>query len=169
MTIVRHIDIKTLTRYNATLAKTMKGQSYRAHVSAAKAGVRILKDVVRSISPFPPIDKKTYINGFVVKQHPETQTVDITNTAPHAIYVEKGRKRGARRPPIEAITPWVRRKFGLRGKRARSAAFAVSASISRKGIKKKPVSKMAMPAIKRAYLKELRRYMDAWLAGRSKP
>ena len=163
MTITNHISIKTLGRYEATLAKTMKGQAFRAHVFAAKAGVRELKRVVHTIKPFPPIDKRAYIDGFKVKALAASGQVEIVNTAPHAVFVEKGRRKGARRPPVEAITPWVRRKFGLRGKRARSMAFAVSTSISRKGIKKKPVSKMAAPGIKRAYLKALRDYNLEWL------
>ena len=52
--------------------------------------------------------------------------------AAHGEFVEKGRRRGAKMPPIEPIAKWIKsRGLDLN-------AFAVAKSIQKKGIKKYP-------------------------------
>lgn len=49
-------------------------------------------------------------------------------------FVDKGRRAG-KHVPIAPLVRWARVKLGLSGKDARSAAFAISKTIKRKGIK----------------------------------
>lgn len=52
----------------------------------------------------------------------------------HWKFVDKGRKPG-KFVPIKPLVRWARVKLGLSGKEAVSAAFAISKSIQKKGIK----------------------------------
>lgn len=57
--------------------------------------------------------------------------------AEHYIYVVSGRRKGARRPPIEAILRWIREK-GIDtswAKTENQAAWAIAKSIQERGIK----------------------------------
>lgn len=65
---------------------------------------------------------------------PKSLTFDVLAES-YAKWVDSGRRKGARRPPLKPILAWVKIKFGLKGKKAKSAAFAVQTNISKFGIK----------------------------------
>jgi hypothetical protein len=65
----------------------------------------------------------------------------VYNKMPYASVIEYGRRPNSRRPPVDALVPWVRDKFGVRGKEARSVAFLVARKIGIKGIKARPVAR----------------------------
>lgn len=66
-------------------------------------------------------------------------SITFINRAAHAVYVEYGRRAGARMPPVSALIPWVMKKFGVPYKRARGIAFAVAKKIARRGIKARKI------------------------------
>lgn len=66
-------------------------------------------------------------------------TIEFKNTASHAIFVEMGRRKGARMPPISALIPWVRARFGVSLKQATRIAWGVAKNISKNGIKKRRI------------------------------
>lgn len=61
-------------------------------------------------------------------------TLTVRNAEKHAIFIEKGRRKGAKPPPVAAITEWVRDKLG-----PLASPWAVAQGISRRGIKPRPV------------------------------
>lgn len=53
----------------------------------------------------------------------------------HLVWLNKGRKKGRKKVPIDALLSWMRRRnFPERGKEARKVAFAIQAAIHREGI-----------------------------------
>lgn len=66
-------------------------------------------------------------------------SVTLVNKAAHAVYVEMGRRAGARMPPVSALIPWVMKKFGVPYKQARGIAFAVAKKIARRGIRARKI------------------------------
>lgn len=50
-------------------------------------------------------------------------------------YVDQGRDAG-KRPPVSSLLPWIQKRFGLSGKEALGAAFAIATNIAKFGIKK---------------------------------
>ena len=60
---------------------------------------------------------------------------EMTNVMKYAIVVEKGRRAGAKMPPIAPIQFWVMRKLKISDpKKARSVAFVIARSIGKRGI-----------------------------------
>lgn len=52
--------------------------------------------------------------GWDVTSHPKGAV--LRNDVPYAIVLETGRSRGAKRPPIKALIPWVAKKLGIRSR-----------------------------------------------------
>lgn len=75
---------------------------------------------------------------------PGTRTAFIGSNMAGAAVKEKGRRPGAKPPPPRALLPFVRKRWGLRGDAAERAAYRLSRSIGRKGIRPKPVLKAAL-------------------------
>lgn len=68
-----------------------------------------------------------------------TQAVDLFSIDGRMLtygkYVDRGRKAGVKKVPIDALYLWVRaKKLDLRGKSALSVAYAIQQSIFKKGI-----------------------------------
>ncbi len=61
----------------------------------------------------------------------------------YAVVHEKGRRPGATAPPQTALLNWVRRKWGVEGSAASSAAFVLARTIKGKGIKGKKFMELA--------------------------
>lgn len=59
---------------------------------------------------------------------------ELGSPAKHVEVLERGRTPGRRRPPVEALELWVRRRLGIRNrKEARGVAFVIARSIGAKG------------------------------------
>jgi hypothetical protein len=63
-------------------------------------------------------------------------------------FVDEGRKKG-KYVPIAPLVKWARVKLGLSGDEARGAAFAISKSIKKKGIKATNIFTDAIKEFKR--------------------
>lgn len=61
----------------------------------------------------------------------------VSSAQPHAVYVELG--TAPHWAPIQPLLDWVKVKFGLTDLAAQSAAYAVRASIAKRGTKANPV------------------------------
>jgi hypothetical protein len=81
--------------------------------------------------------KGRYAEGWVSAVSPGTLVV--RNKEQHAIFVENGRRAGARPPPVAAILEWVRDKLG-----PSANPFVVAQAIGRNGIR--PRRAMTSPA-----------------------
>ena len=67
------------------------------------------------------------------KDSPEVVVFFGGAAAPYAVVVHEGRLPGSRRPPSEALEPWVTRKLGLTGAEMRSAAYFIARKIGEMG------------------------------------
>lgn len=65
-------------------------------------------------------------------------SLTLFNTARHAVFVERGRRAGARMPPVAALRPWVEQVLGVPSDRSQGVAYAVARNISRRGIRARP-------------------------------
>lgn len=70
-------------------------------------GPRIVQQIIASENP-PPVDRGTYRRSWASEDVPGG--VVFYNFSHHAAIVEKGRRPGAKMPPVEAIYAWVVRK-----------------------------------------------------------
>jgi hypothetical protein len=63
----------------------------------------------------------------------EDVAFDVIAERDHGIYVEYGRGPG-KQPPPEVLRAWVKRRLGLDGAEANSAAYAIGRAIAKRGI-----------------------------------
>lgn len=87
-----------------------------------------------------------FIRGWRVQIEPGA--VRIVNIAPHAGYVEYGRRPG-RMPPVDNIALWVALKFGIGGMEGRKIAWGIAKKIAARGVRGKYILKNARGKIKR--------------------
>lgn len=59
---------------------------------------------------------------------------DVWATAAYAIFVELGREPGRKAPPVDVMVDWVKRRLGLSGQEADSAAYLIGQAIAEGGI-----------------------------------
>lgn len=83
-------------------------------------------------------------------------SAEIWNAAPHAIYVERGRRPNSTMPPLNVIMSWALR-HGL----PRQAAWPIARAIARRGIDPRPVLEPALPTLTAIML----RHAEAALEG----
>lgn len=81
----------------------------------------------------------------------------LTNTHPASDVIERGRRPGSRMPPPKALEAWVRRKLKVSKAAAPQVAWAVAASIGRKGIQGKHVLEKAGDEIEKLTREEVAR------------
>lgn len=102
------------------------------------------------------IKKSVKLGGF------RDVTLEVRAGATYSSVIEGGRRAGARMPPVAALVPWVRRKFGLSGRAARSAAFAVARKIHRRGIRAKNVLARAIKETARGRPRAFAEMIRSW-------
>lgn len=82
------------------------------------------------------VDRGRYKAGFRVAPMPGNPiTSQLRNDTPYANVIEWGRRPMRPGPPLEPILGWVRRKLGLKGNEAKSAAWAIREAIHRRGLR----------------------------------
>lgn len=107
------------------------------------------------------VDTGAFLKGWRVTNRGRVTTVE--NVAPHAPFVEAGRKPG-KPPPVDAILPWVRRNLNLRGAKARTVAFLIARAIGRRGLLPRFDSAGALEKIDAIHTAEVERALDRALA-----
>lgn len=156
---------KQLGLYERSLVRALRRETIAAsQVKAAKESLRLLQKRTREARPASrgggpgAVDTEAFLKGWEVQ--PRGRYVSVRNTAPHAVYVELGRRAHATPPPIAALVPWVRRKLGLRGKAARAAARAIARKIGMRGLRGRFIQRGAMPAIRAVHLRTVTAGLD---------
>ncbi len=131
------VPIAQFAQYEARLGRAIRQEVFKNAMPAAGKQVRILLEqetIKRKI-----FHRKRFAKGWRMTVGEQSSSVRIYNKEPYASVIEYGRRPGARRPPVQALIPWVRDKMGLQGKAARGAAFAIARKIGQRGIKARPV------------------------------
>lgn len=77
--------------------------------------------------------KRRIYRGWVASRT-NWHAMKVHNRADHLIFVEQGRRPGAKLPPDKPIREWVRSRLG-----DESLTFLIRRSIARKGIRAKPI------------------------------
>lgn len=90
--------------------------------------------------------------------------IRVFNKAPYASIIEFGRRAGARMPPPDALRKWVKDRFGVSAKEAKSIAFAVARSISEKGTPGKHVLGFEVDKLNGIIMEEVEREIAEALA-----
>ena len=111
----------------------------------AMKGPMLAQQEVANAQPHKPVDRGEYTRSFKTDRLDDGSTV-FYNTANYAGVLEKGRRAGAKAPPIAVLTAWVLRK-GLAGNKpgrvtgvskdtqqeAKAIAFAISKKMTKEG------------------------------------
>lgn len=157
----RNIRIKDLGKYERKCASDLKkgyGEFLRA--VAAPLVISELKAQTANYKPFPPVYTRRFINGWKIQSNRQKAgVVSIWNIAPHAQYVEDGRRRGAKAPPINILEQWVKRKLSVSSEDAKFVAVQIAKKIKARGIKAKRIVKKSMPRIRAVH----RAPLTAWV------
>lgn len=136
------------------LGADMDKACVRAFQNAARYGATMVLQTSAKTIPRPRA-RGTYERSWVVTKLPDGAA--LSNAAPHAVFVERGRKRG-RLPPVKSILEWMQakqltKKLGPHA--SRRVAYLIAKKIGAKGVKGRYVLKRTMPAIAKRVLFEL--------------
>ena len=137
------------------IAALMERLGDKAHEAASKgvlsAANRARTIMERAVLRAPPASAKGtqgatntrhYLRSWKARREIQNGNLGLlvyTAGAPYAGVIEYGRHVGAKEPPIEPIARWAQRKLGLPYAEARKAAFAISRSIKRRGLRPRKV------------------------------
>jgi len=127
---------------------------------AIKTANKMMRDAEETVSREGIIASAEYGTSFCVVRLPDGAA--LINAAPHATYVEYGRRPGSRPPPMQAILRWIKLKGIGTGDPAkdRNSAFLIAKKIGRDGIRPqwvmRRVAKRWIPQYKAAVLAALR-------------
>lgn len=131
-----HISMAHFGRFERALGNRFRMYLAIALAKAGSAGRKTLRDetVARGIR-----FRGQVARGWTFRQDSWRQ-LTFYNHAPHTVYVEGGRRPGARQPPSSALIPWVKRRMGVKDDRAAaSLAYVIARAIGRRGIAARPV------------------------------
>ena len=142
----------SLVRFPYELRALARRVEAAARANAVKAGrdaAKHLERAPRRAKP-PPIATGEFVRSWR-SSSPKPGQVVVENVAPHAGFVERGRKKG-RPPPVAAIRRWALVK-GL----SPHIAWPVARAIGRRGVKGRWILRDARPAIERLFRDALAR------------
>ena len=123
------------------------------------------REIVARAKALAPVDTSNYrgsLRNRVRLRGFDQVDVLVDAGARYAAVIEKGRRAGARMPPVRALIPWVRRNLGVTGARARGVAFAVARKIVRRGLPAQNVLKRATEETKRSRPRRFRSAIRRW-------
>ena len=121
------LKVKDLGKPEKRMARALKQETAKAASEVSKKIIDVL--AAESVSIY---DLGGYRSGWRASVFRDR--LRVYNIKRNAVFVEKGRRAGAKQPPLEAIAPWVERHLG-----DRRLAFPVARSIAQKGIRPRPV------------------------------
>jgi len=129
---VRQVKLDDLGKYERMLARNAPKLAKSMLERTAREAVQKLKARTTAVDA---VATGKLRNGWKVEKAPRGVSFSIVNKRAYALYVERGRRKGAKRPPVRAIELWVRTKLGITGREARGVAFVIARRISERGIK----------------------------------
>ena len=153
MTVSLDIDLDEVIAF-VEVAQQMPEMTER---EAGLAMGKALAEVERQVVPRTPVNTGALRAAWSTQITRGSRVIrgEVVNPKVYAIVMEKGRRAGARMPPVDAIRYWVTRKMGVTGKEADQLAYVIARSISRKGIKGQNMLekgfKAAEPTVRRVF------------------
>ncbi len=148
MAFQRNIRIKDLGKFEKALSRKLPGTMKKVLLTTAREGVALLRKNTRSVGA---VSSGKLLRGWRILRTTRGVSFTIENEQDYALFVERGRRAGARRPPRAAIELWVKKKLGLSGKEAKGAAFVIARAIGRRGIRGRFIAFRSMQPIIRGY------------------
>ena len=158
MAVVNLRKLSDLPRVLVKFGQQVEAEMPGAMRSAARFGATaVLRESART-RPRPKASG-AYERSWIVNRISDGATV--SNSARHAIFVERGRKAG-RAPPRDAILEWIRQKrLGKRRGRGRSRAeriaYLIQRKIAKRGIPGRFILRNTMPVIAKRANFEIRK------------
>ena len=154
-------DLKRLEWALVAHEKDVRAAIEAGMVTAARRGIAVARrNMSKSKVGRKPFASGTYANSWL--SVPVRGGAAVTNSARHAVFVERGRLPG-KAPPLAPILEWVyqkriaRRGKKLRTMRAKLIAIKIVKKIKKKGIKARPVLGISMPSITKFTIRESKR------------
>jgi hypothetical protein len=120
------IKLGDLGKFEGRFARELQRARLSAMHAVGRSAVRMLAFASKDVK-----DLGTYQTGW--RYQAAFTRLYLRNVAPHAIFVEKGRRPGATPPPIGPIRAWAVRHGMPPG-----SAYAIAKAIGRRGIKARP-------------------------------
>lgn len=145
----QQVDIHEAAKAMKVWAKKLGWRINLAVWKVAAEAPEIIRQTSAAMTPRPHATG-AYERGWTYRRSSKGATV--FNKMPYASFVERGRRRNSRMPPVSAILAWLRAK-GLGEDRGR--AYLIARAIARRGIRARPVLARAMPAIRRRLVGEM--------------
>lgn len=163
------VNLRDLGVLEAQLGERLRLAQRWAHQEAAASTRNLMQRRTLAAPPASPRGKRgavgasrQYYRGW--RYEFRDGEARVFNNAPHAVFVELGRRAG-RPPPVDALLPWVRAVLRLSGREARNAAFLIARAIGTRGLRPRLILTRAMPEIERLVTRTVRRYYEAALRG----
>jgi hypothetical protein len=153
------LSLTNAGEYYRKLGKEYPRAIQRGLIRGSARAVNILQQATEDAKSF---DRGEYKRGW--KATVEDRSARVFNAAPHAVFVEYGRRPG-RMPPVDVLARWAGRK-GLAGKgrgkaeRAVSIGWAIAKTIAKHGLKGRFVFRKSLRAIREAMTFELKKAFD---------
>ena len=165
------VQFNDLGEYERALGKNYPKAAKRGLVQAARSATVIYRTETMQAPPASPnggrgaVATGRFAGGWKVKPTASPFVVHAYNDAPHAKFVEYGRRPG-KPPPVSVIAAWVRIKLRVgpavnsktgrptkRGERdpdagIRGLAFVIARAIGRRGLRGRFIRERTMPSVR---------------------
>lgn len=128
---MNHSFATPVQRFGAFYARLGAGAGAAIKRGQAQAGKSIVADLRRRTVIADKLFRREVLEGW--RWTPQGLKLVIDNSAPHLVFVERGRKPG-KMPPSKALRPWAEKRLG-----DGRLAFVVARAIGRRGIKPTPI------------------------------
>jgi len=145
------ISVKQYAQYLFKLGDNLPKAAKRGILSGAMRALPIMQ---RRTTEAGAVNTRTLLRAW--KAERTENGAIIYNSMPYSGVVEYGRRPG-KFPPKEAIARWAQRRMGLSRKESLQAAFLISRSIAKRGIKARRIAEGATKEITDAIMTEVDR------------
>lgn len=163
------MTLKEFQRYLKGVPKALNEHIVKGIQTGAQRAIAI---AVAEGDAAPPASQRGSIGAFNTGRYHRSWHVEnvadgavVSNIAPYADVIERGRRPGRRQPRTETIVQWARQRLGLDEKKARQAAFPIARAIGRRGLRARRVLSSARPKMIAAVLEEVKASIAEALKG----
>lgn len=175
MSVGRAMSLKDFRRYLEKLRVNLVGHEGAATKGIHSGVMRAVTIVQQATLTAPPASDNGSPGAFNTGAYRAAWSYQllprggrIFNRQRYADVIERGRRKNRKGPPPKEIELWAMRKLGLSKEEAKSASFAISHAIGKRGLKPRHVLKSSNAEITRVVMEEMRNEIRAALKRSSK-